>query len=388
MTMTDRIERLRAWIEDAETWASTPEELATLEQRRAILAEATGEVSKHMGPGPHPSGSEQQAHAGSRLHPLSHPLNTQNSLASLPPEVRSKVKAVVEEHIGSTREILGRYRRLLKASFARPHEETILWYVQVHDWLEGLRQTHGKFTIEQVAGATAAMSPQLLWTAKPGKLSNKVMAESMIRNVATDPILSEVKGMDMAMLEDRLATDAEKYGYTPFRLTSKTRLSDITDHRQATLAWASILRAEGYKFGGGAGYKPFVDAMEILRGGNVEEVLDRVIDDVLTGVKRRSFYNNLLLIESLDVTIDAQMIGAARGRAINPNDPIDKLLSTTLTSTPSYKGIRLGVTPLLADHIRTLTLELNHPDSTDPWSNDLLPMQVQAAIWAEFKQRA
>lgn len=348
------------------------------------------EIAKHYGPGDHPSGSSQDAHAGSRLIPIdpSAPQfpDLDNTLNGMPKALREKVEAQALK-MGTNRQILARLRRLLKSAMLRdPAVSGLHWYQETHTWLEGLATTYG-YTPEEAAGATAAMSSGLRWEAAPGKASNKAAVEALMRHLGEDRALSSYSTLDIHAMQAILEADA--FGqrtkdrgaildYVATTLTPQTRLSDLTNPREAALVFSGIWRTEGYSLPAQYGYDPYMDAIEILRGAPP--------GNFLAGPKRRSFFNNLMLIPNDDVTIDVQMISAARGRAINSQIAEDKVFQTSVVGTPKLGNIGVGVHPLLADHVRRLTDEVNASD-TDPWGNNVLPMQVQAIIWTEFKTR-
>lgn len=345
----------------------------------AVIELRDRKVEKHYGPGDHPSGSSQDAHAGSRLIPIdptkSGPKfpDLDNTLTGMPKELAGKVKTQMEKYLGTKRTIMARYRRLLRAA-AKRSTSGVNWYKDTHTWLEGLASKYD-YTTEQAAGATAAMSSGLIWEAKPGRASNRLGVEAMMRHLKEDKPLSSY-GLNIEAMQEYLDKDALKFGTTAPRLKPSTRLSDIKDSRHATMVWAGVWRTEGYGIPAQYGFDPYSGALEILRG--------RPVTEVLTGPKRRSFYNNMMLIENDDVTIDVQMMGAALGRRINSNVKADRNMQSSIVGTPKLDDVGVGVHPILADYVRQLTNEVN-TSSDDPWDN-VRPMQVQAIIWSEFKR--
>lgn len=349
------------------------------------------EINKHMGPGDHPSGTSQQSHAGSRLIPIDptapHFPDLDNTFSALPRPLAIKVKAQTEK-LGTKRQIMARYRALLANAKTRLVATSgLTWYSDTHAWLERLAADTG-YSTEQAAGAAAAMSSGLRWEAAPGKASNKAAAEAMMLHFGADLPLSSYpdfnyEAVQAALEKDALSQRIKPRGADPLfpdppTLTPDTKLSDLTHPRQAAMVWSGVWKTEGYSLPAQYGYDPFMDSIEILRGAPV--------GNYLAGPKRRSFFNNLMLIDNDDVTIDVQMMGAARGSAFNSNVAADRSLQTSLVGTPKLGNIGVGVHPVLADYVRELTTELN-TSGDHPWGKDLSPMQVQAILWTEYKTR-
>ena len=87
-----------------------------------------------------------------------------------------------------------------------------------------------------------------------------------------------------------------------------------------------------------------------------------------------------------DVTVDIQMMSAARGSQITVAN--DGALETKLVSTPSISKVgvgknSVGVRPHLADITRNVTASWN-ANPSNPWGQ-LEPREVQAIIWSEWK---
>lgn len=98
--------------------------------------------------------------------------------------------------------------------------------------------------------------------------------------------------------------------------------------------------------------------VQILRG--------EPIDDVLTGMKRRSFYNNILLPgQTADVTVDMWMMKAAEAAGV-PENKLNSFIQAQKTST---RGAGAGYV-IISDAVRSAA-----------WQYGTTPDAMQAAYW-------
>ena len=324
-------------------------------------------LTKHMGPGPHPSGSPQDVHGRVRvLAPDERLTGLENTMADLPDHVTEKIRAKALDQLGTDEEILERFRELMRD--AATHGNAQFWYEERHQWAE--EQTDGtKFSADQFLGMTAAISSGMLWE------KNESIAEMMLTVHIFDDPLSEQ--LDLPLVQAKLDAYAAKY---PDKITESqtidetTRLSDIENPYLAAIAFGEITKVRGDSYPARYGYETLSQGIRIMRGES--------FDSVVNGVKRRSFYNNMLALDGdNDVTIDVQMLGAARWENIGAQGSLEG----NLISSPSYLGADLGVRPLIADLVRQITDEYNAM-TNNPYGR-LLPRQTQAIIWVEFKEQ-
>ena len=346
-----------------------------------VMPPAEWELVKHYGPGSHPgTGTSQDVHAGGVVTSFEGPLaGSDNSLANFDEALATKVRDQTEKHLGTEEEIRDRYIALMESAAQRPTTETDewrFWYRLRHEEAEALATKD--IPVEDVVGMTSAISPGLEW----GK--NSRLAKIMATTVTENPKLGDhITPEAMDVLQDYLDNYAEKYDFNKVSLTPDMRFNDFADltHRNmAAVVFKAISDGQGEKVPARYGFSTYGDGLAILWGQDEPETL-------LRGIKTRSFHNNMLALPDDDhVTIDVQMMGAARGIPITKER--DGNLESSLVGTPSRSKVgvgkdSVGVRPLLADVVRDVTTEFNRR-TDDPW-DDLLPRQVQAILWKEFK---
>lgn len=176
------------------------------------------------------------------------------------------------------------------------------WYPEAHAFAQSLADAYG-VTLEQAAGVISAVSPRVGW------VRNKMLAENIVR-----------EGMKCKAL-----------GF---------------DVRRTV------------KLIGGALTANLTIAVRILYG--------EPISDVLTGVKRRSFYNNIVSAgadSDGSVTIDTWMQRVAM--AVSPDQGMDLDDSVRFLSARKHAGYAA-----IATAVRKVA-----------WKRGLSPATVQAAYW-------
>jgi hypothetical protein len=178
---------------------------------------------------------------------------------------------------------------------------------------------------EQGIGIVAALSPRLAWE------SNAPWTGLVARLTTEDPQI------------DLTADERERAAVEmPVGLTA---LSAMTPE-QAAWAMLTIARREGMRvpvptrqaelsMGGIPLPKELAKAIRIARG--------EPVDDVLSGHKVRSFYNNMVEQGGTSVTIDTHAISAALGVAIPSGAPAMKILETPSSVPDNAKGIYSAV---------------------------------------------
>lgn len=127
---------------------------------------------------------------------------------------------------------------------------------------------------------------------------------------------------------------------------------------------------EGNSLSLGRGYTQHATGLKILYG-------DMDIDSTLSGPKVRSFYNNIVdpFADRDDITVDFQTLDAAwNGRGSNEG------AGTEFTTTPRYKGVPLGVRPLVATAVREAGEAISHRIDFENAA------EMQEVLWAEWKR--
>lgn len=156
------------------------------------------------------------------------------------------------------------------------------------------------------------------------------------------------------------------------RLAKDVRLLDLPPEAAARAAHDLRIRDQGVGFNVSKGYTNYAQAVQVLGDPDVTP------DDVLLGIKTRSFYNNIIdpgdSFGRGDVTVDFHTVNyAAMGLGADKN--------THIQGTPSLGGVNLGLRPAVADAIRrTATYAFEEYDM------ELSPLRVQEILWAEWRR--
>lgn len=325
-----------------------------------VRTDSPHRIVKHYGPGPHPSGTSQQAHAGSRIGPFNRALHgVENSMAAIKaidPALPDRVMASWEKNSdgASRRTIRDRYIRLVEAAKKSGNFEAgLTWYFDQHNDLTELAAQYDQWELQDMAAAAAALSPQTEWNA------NLRYTVEMAAYLDRDEIYG-LSDEQLATLNEKLAA----VGSPPTKNGIKLSSLDAKSATLAMFAMSDNLHKDKGGWGAGAGFSPFIDAVEIFRGASPE---------ILRGVKTRSFYNVLWDPNNdVDVTIDFQMMDAAAWRVHDKNE------NSGLNGTPTKQidGIKtsIGVRPFLGDIVRSVATKYG-----------ITPSQAQAIIWLEWK---
>ena len=232
------------------------------------------------------------------------------------------------------------------------------WYGAARGFGQNMADQQG-YSLRQAVGIIAGMSPQQEWG------SNAATADYVGRAIKEDPVVHLTdQGLAEATKElaGRGSSAADLEGH---------RLSEL-DPMRAAAALKAMGKADGVSFINDAGKREgarwtcglpgISDAIRIARG--------EAPDDVLGGHKVRSFYNNILLGSTGDVTIDTHAISAAMGEKVTSQDA-----RMTIMDAPALAEYGTeGAYPIIADAYRTVAAE-----------NGLSPEQAQAIIWLQWR---
>ena len=269
-----------------------------------------------------------------------------NSMSEFPPEIQTKIVAQVENKIGvSLEEGAGNLHDLLQAAKENGSWEAgMTWYQDNHDMAAGIAERTG-VPLSNIVGALAVSSPGMDWD------TQAVIVEAMAGLTAGKVEFSQ-EDLDKANVK------LEAFGIEPIK--NGDEYKDL-DSRAVRAMWMqNKADPDGPPWGVPKGFAHYEKAFSCLKGDNP--------DDVLNGVKVRSFYNNLMdPSDERDVTIDIQMVQAFANDTKGAND-------STVMGAPSYKTVTIGPTPAIADVVRSLADQ-----------EGILPQQVQAIIWSEWK---
>lgn len=243
-------------------------------------------------------------------------------------------------------------------------DKGMTWYQGAHDQAFTIADAADHISREQVVGAYAAMSPGTVWTDETPIITALVeytdrdaalnlspgALEDLQRQVATD-FYSKGQGV--------LAEDTQDE-FGKWMIHNGDKFSDL-DPRTATFAMRAQYKDDGGAgWGVGFGYDGFTKAVEILRGGNPDELLN--------GPKVRSFYNNIgRPTDNDDVTIDVHMVQGYANDSEKRND-------STLMGSPAYHTVQIGPTPAVADAIRESAAE-----------RGIVANQAQAIAWLQWR---
>lgn len=226
---------------------------------------------------------------------------------------------------------------------------------------------------ERVVAVGAAISPNLNANA------NLLYAHEIARMAAANPTLTPAQ---IATINAKLEADGFDYRYK-----KNSRLFDgpdgqvlaraATTVRATDAEWRLYLPENETGFGVGRTWDNFAKGFDVVSGR-------LTADDALTGVKIRSFVNNIVDPDNVsgmdDVTVDYQGIDSAYGMA-------GSAYITDITSAGAYGGVELGARPLVADLIRTATFD---PDGTPSALAESLDvshsLEMQEIIWAQNKR--
>ena len=242
------------------------------------------------------------------------------------------------------------------------------WYGSARDFAQGLADRHG-YSLQQAVGIIAAMSPQQDWG------GNAATADYLGRILKEDPVvhLNEQGLIDATgeLAKKGIGVD----GMEGVRLSDVVRDGEPEDLLRAAAAIKAMGKADdvgfindltGKREGArwSCGLAGIAVAVGVARGGTP--------DDELGGHKVRSFYNNILLGSTGDVTIDTHAISAAVGEKVYGQDPrTGAIMGGPRLTEYGTKGAY----PVLADAYRTVAAEFGLP-----------PEQAQAIIWLQWRK--
>lgn len=226
---------------------------------------------------------------------------------------------------------------------------------------------------DRVVAVGAAISPNLNANA------NLLYAHEIARMTAANPKLTPAQ---RTTINAKLEADGFDYQYRANANLLDGPDGQILARAAATIRatdeqWRLYLPENGTGFGVGRTWDNFAKGFDVISG--------RVTaDDALTGVKIRSFVNNIMDPDNLsgmdDLTIDYQGIDFAYGMSGSG-------YITDITSAGAYAGVELGTRPLVADLIRTATFD---PDGSASPLADALDvshsLEMQEILWAQSKR--
>jgi hypothetical protein len=277
----------------------------------------------------------------------------QASLSSFDEKMQGKIVSQAEKKFGVTYEEGKAHLDTLLDDAKRSGEwdKGMTWYQRHHDAADSIAQENDIPTSNVIA-AFAAMSPGNDWNYE------RPIVETM----------AEFNGSALKISDDRLETLNAALDAAGLKAVANGDKYEDMDTRSAVFAMKRQFDEEDRgSWGVTYGYLNFEKALDCIRGADPDEVLG--------GVKVRSFYNNLNdPSDPRDVTIDVQMVQAWANDFGVKNDP-----STMGTPSMSRKGIgktEIGPTPVLADAVREIAVD-----------RGILPLQAQAIIWGEWKRQ-
>lgn len=349
-------------------------------------------LSKHPGSDGspiHDTGTGQEVHGRRHLPPLkpkdvkdTTPITLPDgtpaplSLDSVTSEaVRRKILDALEHRytVSNTIEsVMENYRRVL--------DKAVEWYREHPD-----RQLADRFyrrwfdEVDKMALATGKKPEQ--WAAAAAIISGNLTAEenlSYIQRLAEvwreDPVLDQATAEAInAYFVEKEKKPVAKPGV---RFSEQPVPAAVQMWRHFYNVWAE--KNGVHKLGAPNGWREFKNAIRILRD-------DITIEEGVDTVKYRSFYNNILdptdLAGHQDVTIDFQMIEAGLGAQRVNYPPEEAKLPASIRSTPTWRGVKLGVLPVIADGVRKL-----YPEYRDKFTDVRSPAELQEIIWATWKR--
>jgi 8-oxo-dGTP pyrophosphatase MutT (NUDIX family) len=268
------------------------------------------------------------------------------------------------------------------------------------------------FDVGSIAALIAAMSPQQRWDGNLVGAQYTARAISEDHEVQVDLLLNttrSIRGEDepITLFEEMLAEmqgikrDDQVRFIPPIESLRGKKLSEIED----PYVVASIIKAHGkagYRVEGIGGNDPDGNSLNIdgqplgswndedggrqglqwssgmtMVGRGIRVLRGETPDDMLNGLKVRSFFNNILGSSSAggpgNVTVDTHALSAALNRRVVSGKGIGRAFG----GSPSSKS--LGVTgfyPVFADAYRVIAEKY-----------DLEPRQLQAIVWTWWRKK-
>lgn len=228
--------------------------------------------------------------------------------------------------------------------------------------------------LQQAAAVAGAISPSL--TADPTNFLYTFEIDAML---AANPAFTAEQA---EIINAKFEVDG-----IDVRVDTSTHLLDLPDGesmaraagelRRTDAQWRLYLPENEVNFGVGRTWQNFAKGFDVAVG-------NRSIDDALNGLKIRSFYNNI--VDPLntsrmdDVTVDFQTIDLAFGMT-------GSSAVTDFTSSGAWKGVEMGVRPLVADMVRRLTFNPDGSLTELAQSMDIQnSAQMQEVLWAQWKR--
>jgi hypothetical protein len=336
---------------------------------RIVFSEGAGhEFHGNQHTGGIGGGAEEKG--GGRLSPIhgetvkAGVTNLDLSMRSLPQATQDKITSEMHSVLGISHDQgVQNLVNMYNASSAAERESGKVWYQDAHNTAVDIATRNG-LDPQVTVGMMAALSPGSLWEVN-------VRSTEMVANA-------------MGNL-DRVVT-AEEAQKVQDVLGRGSRPGDDTRTISAGQTWGQVFAGD-----------PRTGAILIGRANNVQlRSYDNIskavelgsannpgaIDQVLTGPKVRSFFNNLSDPNNTqDVCIDKHMMRALANGEGNTAANYEHFRTleakeSTVTGTPSYMGASLGIHPAAADIVREATAQINAANGTN-----LAPSQVQATIW-------
>jgi len=277
-------------------------------------------------------------------------------MATLPGDFTTAIERHVADHFGgfTHHDAIVNLRALYALATPQQRRTGRRWYRVAREACRAIAHAHG-FTLRQVVGITAALSPQHSWP------SNIAAAAYVARILAEDPVIE----LPSELVEERYE---ESDGVL---IPVGSRLSEMTT---LEAAWAimtkqkfdgGIRNSEGKKVTFSCGSGAVARAIMIARGAEP--------DNVLGGHKVRSFFNNILYpTKNFDVTFDTHALSASTLTKIPSVSETGKKLNG---KTPQLAEVNAyGPYSFWADAYRTVAAEVG-----------MRPHEFQATIWIVWK---
>lgn len=250
------------------------------------------------------------------------------------------------------------------------------FYASHHEWLYELSDTHDQ-PFGEVVGYHAAISPGLraaenlrfsqlalhYWDANPKFTTEEAAYINEWLDVDQQKILAK-GGWRAERIAPQL--DFEVEAGDSYRQV----MDEAGSEAMARIMYRKTLH-NGESLSLGRGYQQHATGLTILyRNADVPTTL--------SGPKVRSFYNNIVdpFADRGDITIDFQTMNAA----FNGYGTGDSDFPTDFLSSPAYKGVKLGVRPLVADAVRRGGEAIS---SRIKFAN---AAEMQEVLWAEWKR--
>jgi len=290
---------------------------------------------------------------GSSLDVFKGPARTNEAtMSAFSKEIQDKISSNLEKKFGVT---AAQGKANIEALLDRAKGTAVWaagsqWYQKANDDATEIAAQFG-LSEETIVGAFAAISPGKYWD------EEEVEVRAMAEYVGSDQPLN-LSDDRMELLNAQLEAIGE-------RAENGTKFSEFSDRGAVFAMRQQYLDDGGAGWGIGKSYDNYEKGVSILRGADP--------DDVLNGVKVRSFYNNIGNPDDpSDVTVDIQMVQAFANDKQAEN-------SSSVMGAPSIsrKGegkTEIGPTPLVADVLREVAS-----------SYDIIPQQAQAIAWMQWK---